>query len=98
MAKDGKRVKRNDCHVMPTAQRFLACSEGKRRIANERAGGEGGIRTHDTVSRIHAFQACALSHSATSPLWKKSTSQYSDGVSRYQIRESDPAACPGCDP
>ena len=31
------------------------------------AGGEGGIRTHDTVSRIHAFQASAFSHSATSP-------------------------------
>ena len=30
-------------------------------------GGEGGIRTRDTVSRIHAFQASALSHSATSP-------------------------------
>src|SRR5215467_4445998 len=27
-------------------------------------GGGSGIRTHDTVSRIHAFQACALSHSA----------------------------------
>ena len=31
------------------------------------AGGEGGIRTLDTVSRIHAFQACAFNHSATSP-------------------------------
>ena len=30
-------------------------------------GGERGIRTLDTVSRIHAFQACAFSHSATSP-------------------------------
>ena len=30
-------------------------------------GGESGIRTHDTVSRIHAFQACALSHSAIPP-------------------------------
>ena len=30
-------------------------------------GGERGIRTLDTVSRIHAFQACALNHSATSP-------------------------------
>src|SRR5438552_12148236 len=30
-------------------------------------GGESGIRTHDTVSRIHAFQACAFSHSAISP-------------------------------
>ncbi len=31
------------------------------------AGGEGGIRTLDRVSPIHAFQACALNHSATSP-------------------------------
>src|SRR3546814_15017032 len=30
-------------------------------------GGEGGIRTLEAVSRPHAFQACALSHSATSP-------------------------------
>ncbi len=30
-------------------------------------GGERGIRTPDTVSRIHAFQACAFSHSAISP-------------------------------
>src|ERR1051325_11869954 len=33
-----------------------------------RTGGEGGIRTHGTLSRTHAFQACALNHSATSPL------------------------------
>ena len=32
-----------------------------------RTGGESGIRTHGTVSRTHAFQACALSHSAISP-------------------------------
>ena len=31
-------------------------------------GGESGIRTHGTVSRTHAFQACALSHSAISPV------------------------------
>ena len=30
-------------------------------------GGESGIRTHDTVSRIHTFQACAFNHSAISP-------------------------------
>jgi hypothetical protein len=29
--------------------------------------GWGEIRTRDTVSRAHAFQACALSHSATHP-------------------------------
>ncbi len=33
----------------------------------KRNGGERGIRTLDTVSRIHAFQACAFSRSAISP-------------------------------
>ena len=33
-----------------------------------KTGGESGIRTRDTVSRIHTFQACAFNHSATSPL------------------------------
>ncbi len=31
------------------------------------ADGWGGIRTLETVARPHAFQACALSHSATHP-------------------------------
>ena len=31
-------------------------------------GGEKGIRTLETVSRLHAFQACAFNHSATSPI------------------------------
>lgn len=31
-------------------------------------GGETGIRTLETVSRLHTFQACAFDHSATSPL------------------------------
>ena len=30
-------------------------------------GGESGIRTHERVSPKHAFQACALNHSAISP-------------------------------
>tara|TARA_B100001057_G_scaffold33526_1_gene30431 strand:+ start:1840 stop:1953 length:114 start_codon:yes stop_codon:yes gene_type:complete len=30
-------------------------------------GGEKGIRTLETVARLHAFQACAFNHSATSP-------------------------------
>ncbi len=30
-------------------------------------GGEGGIRTLDTVSRIHTFQACSFNRSDTSP-------------------------------
>ena len=35
--------------------------------APDPAGGERGIRTLGTVSRTHAFQACSLSHSDTSP-------------------------------
>ena len=31
------------------------------------SGGESGIRTRDTVPRIHTFQACAFNHSAISP-------------------------------
>ena len=30
-------------------------------------GGGSGIRTRDTVARIHTFQACAFNHSATPP-------------------------------
>ena len=36
-------------------------------MANEKYGGERGIRTLDRVSPIHAFQACAFNHSAISP-------------------------------
>ena len=31
-------------------------------------GGETGIRTLGTFDNTHTFQACALNHSATSPL------------------------------
>ena len=30
-------------------------------------GGEGGIRTPDSLSAIHDFESCAFDHSATSP-------------------------------
>ena len=33
-------------------------------------GGETGIRTLETVSRLHTFQACAFDHSATSPIFE----------------------------
>ncbi len=33
----------------------------------QKNGGESGIRTHERVSPKHAFQACALNHSAISP-------------------------------
>lgn len=31
------------------------------------SGGQTGIRTLETVPRLHAFQACAFDHSATCP-------------------------------
>ena len=31
------------------------------------SGGEGGIRTHGTVSRSQHFQCCQFNHSCTSP-------------------------------
>ena len=37
------------------------------RLYDKINGGERGIRTLETVSRLHAFQACAFNHSATSP-------------------------------
>lgn len=33
----------------------------------DRSGGGRGIRTLETVSRLHTFQACAFDHSATPP-------------------------------
>eukprot|EP01031_Cornospumella_fuschlensis_P045231 gene45230-biopygen36120 len=35
----------------------------------EANGGSIGIRTLETVPRLHTFQACAFDHSATDPLW-----------------------------
>jgi hypothetical protein len=37
--------------------------------------GEGGIRTLETVARLHAFQACAFDHSATSPYGARKRAQ-----------------------
>ena len=47
------------------SQRFQCLMSGLRR----RYGGEGGIRTHDTVPRMLAFEASTFNHSVTSPQW-----------------------------
>src|SRR5262249_47865000 len=52
------------------------------------SGGGSGIRTHVTVSRKHAFQACAFSHSATPP-----DRAYLQAVSLY-IETRDVRFCP----
>ncbi len=43
-----------------TSRTVVGCSGGG-------SGGGSGIRTHGTLSRTHAFQACALSRSAIPP-------------------------------
>ncbi len=40
-------------------------------------GGATGIRTLETVSRLHTFQACAFDHSATAPLARHSPARRS---------------------
>jgi hypothetical protein len=52
--------------------------------ANRAPGGGSGIRTHDTVARIHAFQACAFSHSAIPPA--RGSAQYSEAVRSHNPR------------
>jgi hypothetical protein len=49
----------------PTAQKTPVLS--KRGSPGGLGGGESGIRTRDRLSPMHAFQACAFNHSATSP-------------------------------
>ena len=41
--------------------------KGKYAVMTMLPGGGSGIRTRDTVSRIHTFQACAFNRSATPP-------------------------------
>jgi hypothetical protein len=40
----------------------------KQKENGKRAGGEGGIRTPDSLSAMSAFEAGAFNHSATSPM------------------------------
>ncbi len=49
-------------------------------------GGGSGIRTRDTVSRMHTFQACAFNHSATPPFSPAENSP--DEISRLYSRLS----------
>jgi hypothetical protein len=57
----------------------------KNTIKSTFPGGESGIRTHGTLSRTHAFQACALSHSAISP-GGSSGAHYSSGVATRKLQ------------
>jgi hypothetical protein len=63
--------------------RSVMGAPGSRRQLPRLGGGERGIRTLDRLSPIHAFQACAFNHSATSPPLSGSA-EYSDGVACHK--------------
>jgi hypothetical protein len=76
---DGSRISYNSGFIFETRSDYPAAYLVVRKFVRKKAkvtenrektmqtGGGRGIRTLDTVSRIHAFQACAFSHSATPP-------------------------------
>src|SRR3546814_4396863 len=53
--------------IRPGTGRFPGLSGMLSDVGEREFGGGSGIRTHVAVSRKHAFQACALSHSAIPP-------------------------------
>jgi hypothetical protein len=66
---EGQRMSKEEriAFCLDLAGAFALCREGKRMAADERVGGEGGIRTPDTVARMPHFECGAFNHSATSP-------------------------------
>ncbi len=58
----GVRPRYSGLRVQGTATSPSSTAKGE-----NKNGGESGIRTHETVSRPHALQACAFIHSAISP-------------------------------
>ena len=62
-----------------------------KRVSAKQDGGGGGIRTHETVSRPHAFQACALSHSATPPV-QRAARNLADRAARCNAASPPPVA------
>src|SRR6266851_3526815 len=54
-------------HLCATATSTDTMNVNGGRSVTYRSGGEGGIRTHGRISSTHAFQACSLNRSDTSP-------------------------------
>ena len=60
--------------------------------------GDGEIRTRDTVSRIHTFQACSFNHSDTSPWGCKNKSIGLEAEDFFGICGCDPVHLITIDP
>ena len=85
-------------HLLPSP---APLARGASRLSEQEVSfcGERGIRTPDTVARIHPFQGCAIDHSAISPylfrdgrvLDKSSTSLRSDETCPQQLSSTLPS-------
>ncbi len=62
-----KQSQLHPCLFRPSRIQKRYFEFGKTTNDSQVYGGETGIRTLETVSRLHTFQACAFDHSATSP-------------------------------
>jgi hypothetical protein len=66
-------------------QQYQQAIRWKTGFENWSDGGEGGIRTHETLASPHAFQACAFSHSATSPSTPTITGTSSSASEQFNL-------------
>ena len=56
-----------EANAAPDTKIAFKATAVDRACVRQRRGGESGIRTHETLTSLHAFQACAFNHSAISP-------------------------------
>src|SRR5215813_7580243 len=59
---------------------------GRSSTTNKMLGGEGGIRTPDTVTRMPHFECGAFNHSATSP-WPHEAQTFCRSAAMYPTRD-----------
>jgi hypothetical protein len=64
---DGVRMAKAGCLVLERESQ----RKNKNLFLEKENGGGDGIRTHETVTRLHAFQAGSFNHSDTPPQNKK---------------------------
>ena len=64
----------------------MICEKEREQIFNIKfvpSCGDGEIRTLDTVTHIHTFQACSFSHSDTSPFFLAAKIHFQNLYSEY---------------
>ena len=79
-------------HLPPNGEKCYPCVRYDlspiSQVGDSRIGGEGGIRTPDTVARMPHFECGAFNHSATSPVPVRRVSSYRRICLMDRLRES----------